>query len=162
MEVKNNLETIVAAPIPVDVSFDDEHKETIYFRQINIADKVSIKKMFGSWEKFDEKIQAFNMEAVTKVLYAQLTPASKRSLQELPPDLFLDFDEDDKEVNRAPFAIDKMRLVLGGNFDIMLELFFQCLGTSTEDIIKLSEEFEKMPDVKKKETAELIKNTIGQ
>lgn len=158
--MENNLSSVLATPIPLDVEYKGL-KFTLHFNRIGIGHSELFQKRFGK-EGIDKALAEFNLRVITEILFMLLPREEKEKLDE--PEFvktFIDYDHEDKEINTAPLRIDRLRYILGSFSETTIELVLAVYGTNLEQISKLNKELDEMPEDKKKETLAFLKGMTG-
>ena len=158
--MENNLKTLLATPVYVDVALPGGGSLDLSFDRAGIARREQFRQKWGE-RKVQEAIGNLDLEMLTQMLFMLMPKEEKEKLDDIT-ELFMDYDENDKEINRAPKRIDRLREILSQDVDTTLELVMAVFGTSVEEAKERQREFDAMSEDKKKEVLESIKKLTGQ
>lgn len=159
--MKNNLATVLATPIPLCVEYSGV-TITLHFNRVGIGHRELFKRKFGE-RGIEQALETLDLDVISKILFMLLPREEKEKLDD--PQLvkrFVDYDEDDEEINLAPKRIDRLRFILGSFSETTLELVLEVFGTSLKQIEKYQSELDEMPEDKKKETLAALRRMTGQ
>ena len=157
--IENKLETTFAPPIELETEFKDT-KLTFLFDRVNVGHRAFFRQKFGK-NGIESVIASLNLNQMAEVLFYLLPKEEKEKLDEIK-DLFKDYDENDQEISLAPKRIDRFKFILGEDLTVTMELFFNCLGTTIEEVKQKSKELESLPEGKKKELEEILTKMTGR
>lgn len=160
--MENNLKTLLATPIEVEVALPHGNTIDLQFTQVNLSKREQFRQKWGD-RKINEAIANLDLEVLTQMLFILMPKVEKEKLDS--PEIkkmFLDYDEDDNEINTAPKRLDRLRAILSQDVESLIRLVMAVFGTSVEEAAARQKEFDQMPEDKKKETLDVIKKLTGQ
>lgn len=155
MTTKNDLDSVVGGRVPLTIEYNGV-KLDIAFNRITIAHKRFFIRKWGEKE-FKKALEILDFEKIVYMLFI-LLPEEDRRRVEGALDKMVVKDEKGQDIQLATNCLEALEVFITGDQEKCLELLFALCGVSKDQM----NEFEKLPDGKKKEIIDQIESQIGR